>query len=40
MKKNETEILEFINNLKAYQGYIQMSDKPINLSSTTKDACI
>ncbi len=29
MKKNETEILEFINNLKGYQGYIQMSDKPI-----------
>ncbi len=30
MKKNETEILEFINNLKGYQGYIQMSDKPIS----------
>lgn len=29
MKKNKTEILEFINNLKSYQGYIQMSDRRI-----------
>lgn len=29
MKMNESEILEFINNLKGYQGYIQMSDRVI-----------
>ena len=29
MKKNQYEIIEFINSLKGYQGYIQMSDKPI-----------
>lgn len=27
MKKNQTEILSYINSLKGYQGYIQMSDK-------------
>ena len=30
MKKNQTEILDYINNLKGYQGYIQMSDCPIS----------
>lgn len=29
MKMNQTEILQFINNLKGYQGYIQMSDERI-----------
>jgi CRISPR type III-associated protein (TIGR04423 family) len=29
MKKNETEIIDYINTLKGHQGYIQMSDKPI-----------
>lgn len=30
MKKNQTEIIDYINTLKGYQGYIQMSDKPIS----------
>ncbi len=30
MKKNKTEILQYINSLKGYQGYVQMSDKPIS----------
>lgn len=30
MKKNKTEILTYINELKGVQGYIQMSDKPIS----------
>jgi len=30
MKMNQSQILEFINTLKGYQGYIQMSDKPIS----------
>lgn len=30
MKKNQKEVLSFINDLKGYQGYIQMSDKPIS----------
>ena len=29
MKKNKIEIVEYINSLKGYQGYIQMSDKKI-----------
>jgi len=29
MKKNQTEILDYINTLKGYQGYIQMSDERI-----------
>ncbi len=29
MKKNQTEVIEYINSLKGYQGYIQMSDKQI-----------
>lgn len=30
MKKNQTEIIDYINTLKGYQGYIQMSDRPIS----------
>lgn len=29
MKKNQIEIIDYINTLKGYQGYIQMSDCPI-----------
>ena len=29
MKKSESEIVEYVNTLDTYQGYIQMSDKPI-----------
>ncbi len=29
MKKNETEVINYINGLKGYQGYIQMSDNAI-----------
>ncbi|MCI0501436.1 MAG: TIGR04423 family type III CRISPR-associated protein [Epsilonproteobacteria bacterium] len=29
MKMNQTEIIHYINTLKGYQGYIQMSDNPI-----------
>lgn len=29
MKKNKIQISEYINTLKGYQGYIQMSDCPI-----------
>lgn len=35
MKKDKTQILEYINNLKGYQGYVQMSDKPISDIWTT-----
>jgi len=30
MKKTKEEIIEYINNLKGYQGYIQYSNRPIN----------
>lgn len=30
MKMNQVELLNYINCLKGYQGYIQMSDKPIS----------
>lgn len=30
MKMNQVELLNYINSLKGYQGYIQMSDKPIS----------
>ena len=30
MKKNREEIVDYINSLKGYQGYIQMSNKPIS----------
>jgi CRISPR type III-associated protein (TIGR04423 family) len=29
MKKNHTEIIEYINALKGYQGYVQFSDRRI-----------
>lgn len=29
MKKNQTEIIEYVNTLKGYEGYIQMSNAPI-----------
>ena len=29
MKKNRQEILEYINSLKDYEGYVQFSDRPI-----------
>lgn len=35
MKKNETEIIEYINTLKGYEGYIQMSNAPIKDIWTT-----
>lgn len=35
MKKNETEIIEYINTLKGCEGYIQMSDAPIKDIWTT-----
>ncbi|MEA3228710.1 MAG: TIGR04423 family type III CRISPR-associated protein [Campylobacterota bacterium] len=30
MKKNEDEIINYINNLKEYQGYVQFSHRPID----------
>jgi len=30
VKKNQTEIIDYINTLKDYEGYIQMSDNPIS----------
>jgi CRISPR type III-associated protein (TIGR04423 family) len=35
MKKNRNEIVEFINSLKGYQGYVQFSDRPIEHIYTT-----
>jgi hypothetical protein len=29
MKKSHTEIIEYINALKGYQGYVQFSDRRI-----------
>jgi len=29
MKKNRAEILEYINSLRGYEGYVQFSDRPI-----------
>jgi CRISPR type III-associated protein (TIGR04423 family) len=29
MKKNKTEILEYINSLRGYEGYVQFSNRPI-----------
>lgn len=29
MKKTQSEIIDYINTLKGYQGYIQYSDRPI-----------
>jgi len=29
MKKSRTEIIEYINSLKAYEGYVQFSDTPL-----------
>lgn len=30
MKKSRTEIIEYINTLKGYQGYVQFSHRPID----------
>lgn len=35
MKKNRDEIIEFINSLKGYEGYVQFSDRPIEHIYTT-----
>ena len=35
MKKNKTEIVEYINSLKGYEGYVQFSDRPIKDIWTT-----
>ena len=29
MKKSRTEVIEYINSLKAYEGYVQFSDTPL-----------
>ena len=31
MKKNRTEVIAYINGLKAYEGYVQFSHRPIDL---------
>lgn len=31
MRKNRTEILEYINTLKGYEGYVQFSHRPIDV---------
>jgi len=31
MKKNRTEVIEYINGLKEYEGYVQFSHRPIDL---------
>ena len=31
MRKNRTEVIEYINELKEYEGYIQFSHRPIDL---------
>jgi CRISPR type III-associated protein (TIGR04423 family) len=31
MKKNRTEIIEYINTLKGYEGYVQFSHRPIDI---------
>lgn len=31
MKKNRTEIIEYINSLNGYEGYVQFSHRPIKL---------
>ena len=36
MKKNQNEIVEFINSLKGYEGYVQFSNGPIKDIFTTK----
>ena len=37
MKKNRQEILEYINSLKGYEGYVQFSDRPIEDIWTQKN---
>jgi len=32
MKKNRTEIIEYINTLKGYEGYVQFSHRPIDIA--------
>lgn len=36
MKKNKKEIIDYINNLKGYEGYIQFSNRPIEDIFKTK----
>ena len=31
MRKNRTEVIEYINSLKEYEGYVQFSHRPIDL---------
>ena len=31
MKKNRNEIVEYINTLKGYEGYVQFSHRPIEI---------
>jgi CRISPR type III-associated protein (TIGR04423 family) len=31
MKKNRTEIIEYINSLKGYEGYVQFSHRKLNI---------
>jgi len=31
MKKNRTEVIEYINTLKGYEGYVQFSHRPIDI---------
>lgn len=31
MRKNRTEIIEYINSLKGYEGYVQFSHRPIEI---------
>ena len=48
MKKNRQEILEYINSLEGYEGYVQFSDRPIeniwtqksNISTDAKDGFV
>ena len=41
MKKNRQEILEYINSLKGYEGYVQFSDRPIeDIWTQRSDICV
>lgn len=41
MKKNRDEIIEFVNSLKGYEGYVQFSDRPIeNIYKTPSDISV
>jgi CRISPR type III-associated protein (TIGR04423 family) len=31
MRKNRTEVIEYINGLKGYEGYVQFSNRPIKI---------